>query len=39
VREALAERGISVAKETLYFRGKPNESQLEEAEKFARKFL
>ena len=39
VREALAKKGISVAEETLYFRGKPNESQLEEAEKFARKFL
>lgn len=39
VREALAEKGVSVAKETLYFRGKPNDSQLEEAETFARKFL
>lgn len=39
IREALAEKGISVAEETLYFRGKPNKSQLEEAEKFARKFL
>jgi flavorubredoxin len=39
VREALAEKGISVAKETLYFRGKPDESQIEEAKAFARKFL
>ena len=39
VREALAEKGVSVAKETLYFRGKPKDSQLEEAETIACKFL
>lgn len=39
VREALAEKDVSVAEETLYFRGKPNEAQLAEAEEFARKFL
>jgi flavodoxin len=39
MREALRKRGVSVDEETLHFRGKPNEAQLEEAEKFARKLL
>lgn len=39
IRKALAKRGISVADEALYFRGKPSNARLEEAEEFARKFL
>lgn len=39
IREELKKQGIGVSEETLYFRGKPNEKQQAEAEKFAKKFL
>ncbi|MGN1381258.1 MAG: flavodoxin family protein [Eubacterium sp.] len=39
IKEALQKQGISCADEFLYFRGKPNEKQLKEAEAFAKKFL
>lgn len=38
IRKGLEEKGISVSEETLYFRGKPNETQLKEAEEFAKRF-
>lgn len=38
IRKSLEEKGISVSEETLYFRGKPNETQLKETEEFAKKF-
>ncbi|MCI6755947.1 MAG: flavodoxin [Lachnospiraceae bacterium] len=39
IRSGLEEKGIPVAEEALYFRGKPGEKQQREAEDFARKFL
>lgn len=39
IKDALEERGVSVAPETLYFRGRPSGSQLADAEKLVRKLL
>lgn len=39
IKKSLVNRGITVADEALYFRGRPNDGQLREADAFARKFL
>jgi flavodoxin len=39
IKKSLVNRGITVADEALYFRGRPNDGQLRDADAFARKFL
>ncbi|MDD6714787.1 MAG: flavodoxin domain-containing protein [Firmicutes bacterium] len=39
IRSELSKRGIKAAEETLYFRGKPGDRQIKEAEEFTRKEL
>ena len=39
IKKALNEKGIEVADETCYAKNKPSESQLIEAEEFAKKFV
>ena len=39
IKKALVEKGIQVEAETFYVRNRPNESQLKEAEAFAKKFI
>ncbi|MCR5417184.1 MAG: flavodoxin [Pseudobutyrivibrio sp.] len=39
IKKALKEKGIDVVEDTCYVRNKPNEKQLKEAEKFAKRFV
>ena len=39
IKKALADAGITVEDEYFYVRNKPNDEQLKEAEKFAKKFV
>lgn len=39
IKKSLSENGISVSDETFYVRNKPDEKQLADAERFAKKFL
>lgn len=39
IKKGLAEKGISAAEDTFYVKNKPNDTQLEHAAEFARKFL
>lgn len=39
IKKALKEKGIQVEEEACYFRNKPNDNQLKQAEEFAKKFI
>lgn len=39
IKKALKEKGIDVVEDTCYVRNNPNEKQLKEAEKFAKRFV
>lgn len=39
IKKALKNAGIETVEETLYFKGRPNEKQLEEAKEFAKRYI